>query len=181
MWSTSITLTPVDRRFMSGDRRLTIAGGSSRSSERRRAAAARKSVLAKFDHLPGEHTIGTGGVRGAGVRGDRPPGEWRLAQLHAGPHDALEHGVIADDSQLVQHVLGEVRADVEEGRQQAEDPQVTVELQPDRVDDLDQVVEALHRVELGLDRDDHAVRGDEAVHREAVSYTHLRAHETRHD
>src|SRR5450759_1143312 len=90
MWSTSITLTPVDRRVMSGDRRLTIAGGSSRSSERRRAAAARKSVLAKFDHLPGEHTVDTGGVRGAGVRGDRPPGEWRLAQLHAGPHDALE-------------------------------------------------------------------------------------------
>ena len=44
------------------DRRLTIAGESSRSSERRRAAAARKSVLAKFDHLPCKLAIGPGRV-----------------------------------------------------------------------------------------------------------------------
>ena len=41
--------------------------------------------------------------------------------------------------------------------------QVPVQLEPDRVDDLDQVVEALHRVVLRLDRDDHAVRRDEPV------------------
>ena len=62
MRSTGITLTPVERWVVSGDSRLTIAGGSSRSSESRRAAAARKSGLAKFDHLPGELAIGAGGL-----------------------------------------------------------------------------------------------------------------------
>ena len=47
-----------------------------------------------------------------------------------------------------------------------EDPEVAVELHPDHVDDLDEVVQALHRVVLRLDRDDHAVRRDEPVDRE---------------
>ena len=42
-----------------------IAGESSRSSDRRRAAAARKSVLAKFDHLPGKLAVRP---RGLGFR-----------------------------------------------------------------------------------------------------------------
>ena len=85
------------------------------------------------------------------------PDERRLAELHGVAHDAVEDVVVADDAQLVEHVAREVRAAVEERRQQAEDPQVPVQLEPDRVDDLDQVVEALHRVVLRLDRDDHAV------------------------
>ena len=51
--SIGTSLTPVDGWVVSGDSRLTIAGGSSRSSDNRRAAAARKSGLAKIDHLPG--------------------------------------------------------------------------------------------------------------------------------
>ena len=77
--------------------------------------------------------------------------------------DAGEDVVVADDAQLVEHVAREIRPAVEERRQQAEDPEVAVQLEPDRVDDLDQVVEALHRVVLRLDRDDDAVRRDEAV------------------
>ena len=71
--------------------------------------------------------------------------------------------VVADDAQLVEHVARQVGPAVEERRQQAEDPQVAIQLQADRVDDLDEIGEALHRVVLRLDRDDHAVRGDEAV------------------
>ena len=41
--------------------------------------------------------------------------------------------------------------------------QVAIELGADRVDDLDEGGEALQGVVLGLDRDDHAVRRDEAV------------------
>ena len=78
----------------------------------------------------------------------------------------VEDVVVADDAQLVEHVAREVRAAVVERGQQAEDPQVPVELEADRVDDLDEVVQALHRVELRLDRDDHAVGGDEPVDRQ---------------
>ena len=67
MRSTGTILTPVDGWVVSGDSRLTIAGGSSRSSDSRRAAAARKSGLAKFDHLPGELAIGARGLGRAGV------------------------------------------------------------------------------------------------------------------
>ena len=77
-----------------------------------------------------------------------------------------EDVVVADDAQLVEHVAREVRPAVVERRQQAEDPEVAVQLHPDHVDDLDEVVQALHRVVLRLDRDDHAVRRDEAVDRQ---------------
>src|SRR3954447_651755 len=166
MRSTGITLTPVDRRPASGESRLTIAGGSSRSSESRRAAAARKSVLAKVDHLPGERAIGAGGLGCRRVRRDRPANEWRLAKLHGLANDGAEDVMVPDDPELVEHVLREVGAGVIERREQAEDPEVVVELEPDRVDDLHEVVEALHRVELRLDRDDDAVRGDQPVHRQ---------------
>ena len=95
-----------------------------------------------------------------------PPDERRLAELHGVADDAVEDVVVADDPQLVEHVPREVRAPVVERRQQAEDPQVAVELQADRVDDLDEIVQALHRVVLRLDRDDHAVRRDQAVDRQ---------------
>src|SRR3954451_8349929 len=151
MRSSGITLTPVERRVTSAERRLTIAGGSSRSSDSRRAAAARKSVLAKIDHLPGEGAIGSGRLGRRGVRGGRPADQRRLTELHGLPDDRAEDVVVADDAQLVDHVLCQVRARVVEGRQQAEYAQVVIQLQADRVDHLDQVVEAFHRVELGLD------------------------------
>ena len=71
--------------------------------------------------------------------------------------------VVADDAQLVEHVAREIGPAVVERRQEAEDLQALVQLEPDRVDDLDEVRQALHRVVLRLDRDDHAVRGDQAV------------------
>src|SRR3954454_14615202 len=100
MRSSGITLTPVERRVTSAERRLTIAGGSSRSSDSRRAAAARKSVLAKFDHLPGERAIGSGRLGRRRVRGDRPPDERGLAELHGGPDDRVDDVVVADDAEL---------------------------------------------------------------------------------
>src|SRR6478609_6531381 len=156
--------TPLLRWVCSGERRLTIAGERSRSSESRRAAAARKSVLLKFDHLPRELAVGASRVRRAGVRRDGPADERRLAQLHCLPDDRGEDVVIADDAELVEHVLREIGPTVVERRQQAENLEVLVELQANRVDDLDEVVEALHRVELGLHRDDHVRRRDQAVH-----------------
>src|SRR5215210_231797 len=161
--STGMTRTPTVRPALSEERRLTIAGESSRSSERRRAAAARKSGLAKIDHLPGEIAIGPSGLRLTRVRRDRSAGEWGLAELHRVPDDAVEDVMVADDSKFIEHVPGEVRAPVVERGQEAQDPKVAVQLQPDRVDDLYEIVEALHCVVLRLHRDDDAVRGDETV------------------
>src|SRR6478672_13441330 len=138
--------TPTERVGLSGVSRLTIAGESSVSSDNRRAAAARKSVRAKVDHLPGEFAIDPGSVAGARIRRDGPADQWRLAQLDGVADDAREDVVVAHGAQLVEHVAREVRSSVEERREQTEDTQVAVQLEPDRVDDLDQVVEALHRV-----------------------------------
>src|SRR4051812_12221605 len=163
MRSTGTVRTPTVRPALSDVRRLTIAGESSRSSDRRRAAAARKSGLAKVDDLLCKAAIRPGGFRRPGVARDGPAHEWRLAQLHGALDDAAEDVVVADDPKLVEHVLGEVRPAVEERRQEAQDLEVAVQLHPDHVDDLDEVVEALHRVVLGLDRDDDVVRRDQAV------------------
>src|SRR3954447_13373650 len=164
--STGIVRTPTVRPTLSELKRLTIAGESSRSSERRRAAAARKSGLAKVDDLPSELAIGPCRVRRSGIGRDRPSRKRGFAELHGVPDDAAEDMVVADDPELIQHVSSKVRAAVEEGRQQSENPEIAVQLHPDHVDDLDEVVQTLHRVVLRLDRDDHAVRRDEAVHRE---------------
>ena len=99
----------------------------------------------------------------AGVRRDRSPDERRLAELHGVADDAAEDVVVADDAQLVEHVAREVGPAVVERRQQPEDAEVAVELEADRGDDLDEVGQALHRVVLRLDRDDHPVRRDEPV------------------
>src|SRR3954451_1883304 len=148
MFWTGMTRTPTVRPSSAGsaESRLTIAGESSRSSERRRAAAARKSGLAKIDHLPSEIAVRPGGVGAAGIGRDRPAGKRRLTELDRVADDAVEHVVVTDHAQLVEHVAGEVRASVVERWQQAEDPEIAVQLHPDHVDDLDEVVEALHRV-----------------------------------
>src|SRR4051795_6512598 len=164
MLSTWTIRTPTDRVGLSGFSRLTIAGESSVSSDRRRAAAARKSVRGKFDHLPGKVAIDACGVAPAGVGRDRSPDQRSLSEFHRVSDDAREDVMVTDDSQLVEHVLRKIRPAVEERRQQAEDLQVPIQLQADRVDDLHQIVEALHRVVLRLDGDDHARRCDEAVH-----------------
>src|SRR5712671_6931126 len=163
MVSTGMTRTPTLRPTLSDESRLMIDGESSRSSERRRAAAARKSGLAKIDHLPSKVAIVPGRVGLAGVRRDRPPGERRFTELHRISDDAVEDVVVADDAQLIEHVPREIRPAVVERWQQPEDPKIAIELHPDHVDDLDQVVQALHRVVLRLDRDDHVVGGDESV------------------
>src|SRR6476659_8836216 len=163
MWSIWTMRTPIDRVGLSGVSRLTIAGESSVSSESRRAAAARKSVRAKVDHLPGESAIGRRRNTGARVCRDGAADQWGLAELDGVADDAGEDVVVSDDLQLIEHVARQVRPGVVEGRQKAEDLQVTVQLEADRVDDLDQVVEALHRVVLRLDRNDHTGRCDESV------------------
>src|SRR5687768_2865574 len=139
MRSTGMMRTPTLRVGESFDSRLTMAGESSRSSDRRRAAVARKSGRAKFDHLPREVAVGSRGVAASGVRRDRASDQRRLAELHGIPDDAGEDVVIADDPELVEHVSSEVGAPVVERRQEPEDAQVAVELEPDRVDDLDEV------------------------------------------
>src|SRR5215210_7614200 len=120
---------PRDRPWRSFDNRLTIAGESSRSSESRRAAAARKSVLAKVDNLPRELAVCPSRVRVRGIGRDRPPDQRCLAKLHRIPDDRIEHVVVADDPQLVEHVLREVGAAVEERGEQPEDLETAVELQ----------------------------------------------------
>src|SRR5437868_6092180 len=159
-----MTRTPTFRPTFSELRRLTIAGESSRSSESRRAATARKSGLAKVDYLPRELTVRASSFGSSGVRGDRPPGKRRLTEFDRVPNDAAEDMVVADDAKLVQHVAREVGPAVEERRQQPEDSEVSVELHPDHVDDLDEIVQTLHRVVLGLNGNDHARGGDEAIH-----------------
>src|SRR5438093_1573729 len=167
MRSTSTLRTPPrGRPWRSFERRLTIAGESSRSSDRRRAAAARKSVRAKVDYLPRELAIGPSRVRATGVRCDGASDERRLAELHGVPDDRVEDVVVTDNAELIEHVPGEVRSCVEERRQQAQDLQPAVELETDRIDDLDEVRQALHRVVLRLNGNDHAVRRDQAVDRE---------------
>src|SRR5439155_10121589 len=164
--STAITLIPVVRPAFSDESRLTIAGESSRSSDRRRAAAARKSSLAKVDHLPSELAIRASGLRRAGIRRDRSSGKRGFAKLDRIADDAAEDVVVADDTELVEHVAREIGSAVIERRQKAEDPQIAVQLHADHVDDLDEVVQTLHRVVLGLDRDDHAVCSDEPIDRQ---------------
>src|SRR4051794_28882925 len=166
MWSIGTIRTPTLRVGESGESRLTIAGESSRSSDRRRAAAARKSGRAKIHHLSRKLAIRARRVARTGIRRDRPPDEWRLAELYGVPDDAREHVVVADHLQFLEHVLRKIRAAVIEGGQQAEDPEIAVQLESDRVDDLDEVGEPLHRVVLGLHGDDHAVRCDQTVDRE---------------
>src|SRR5450432_2825392 len=152
--------TPRLRVEPSGDSRLITAGPSSRSSDRRRAAVARKSVLAKFDHLPRQLTIGPGRVGARCVRRNWPSRERSLTQLDRIPNDRVE------DVVLVEHLAAEDRAAVVERGQQAEDAQVAIQLGPDRVDHLDQGGQALERVVLRLDRNDHAVCRDKRIDRQ---------------
>src|SRR6266550_9257596 len=163
MLSTGMMRTPTVRPTLSDESRLMIDGESSRSSESRRAAAARKSGLAKIDHLPGKVAIVSRRVGLAGVRRDWPPGKGCLTELHRVSNDAVEDVVVADHAQLIEHVAREICPAVVKGRQQPEDSKVAIELHPDHVDDLDQVVQALHRVVLGLHGDDHVVGGDQSV------------------
>src|SRR5665811_2499401 len=95
--------TPVVRP-LSAERRLTMDGESSRSSERRRAAYARKSGLAKFDDLLRELSECPGGLGAARVGGDRSTGQGGLAQLHGVPDDRVEDVMLAELSQLVEHL-----------------------------------------------------------------------------
>src|ERR1035437_4286800 len=95
--------TPRLRIAPSGERRLMTAGPSSRSSDRRRAAVARKSVLAKFDPLPCQLTIGPSRVGARGIRRNRPAGERRFTELHRVPDDRVEDVMVAQFAQLVEH------------------------------------------------------------------------------
>ena len=75
--------------------------------------------------------------------------------------------VVAELAHLLQHVTTEQRPAVKEGGQQAENAQFGIEaLEPDLIDDIDQLSEALQRVVLLLDGDDHALRRDQPVDRQ---------------
>src|ERR1035437_7043325 len=159
-------LRTPDVRPPSAERRLTMDGESSRSSERRRAAYARKSGLAKFDDLLRELSECPGSLGAARVGGNRATGQRRFAELHGVPDDRVEDVMLAELSQLVEHLAPQDRASVIEGWQQAQDAEVAAQLGPDRGDDLYERIEALERVVLRLHRDDHAVCRNEAVDRE---------------
>src|SRR3954447_21596774 len=136
IWSTGIIRTPPRARpWRSFDSRLTMAGESSLSSESRRAAAARKSVLAKFDHLPGKLSIRSRRFGLARVHRDRSADERRFPELHRVADDRVEDVVVADGAELIEHVACEFRPAVVERRQEAEDLQAAVQLETDRVDD----------------------------------------------
>src|SRR6266542_2206156 len=147
-------------------RRLTIPCCASRSCWKMRVPASRNDFpegLLSIDHLLREIEEGLGRVGARVVHGDRYAGCRRFADLHRLADDRLEHLVVAEIAQRLEHVPREDRAAVVEGRQEAEHRELGVEPGLDRLDDLQQRGHALQRVVLRLHRDDHALRGDERV------------------
>src|SRR4051794_24759753 len=160
MLSKGIVRTPVGVSPSSGEMRLRIAGDSSRSSARRRAAVPRKSGLGKFDYLPCQPAVRARCFSVARVRRHRPADERCLAEADRLPNHAVENVLIAQVAHLLEHVAAQDRATVIERREEAEYAQLRVQaLAPYLGDDVHQRSEALERVVLSLDRDDHAVRG----------------------
>src|SRR3990172_2567980 len=122
-WRTSVTAV-----CSSGLSRSMRAGVCSvRSAASRCAACDRKSGLAKFDDLPRQTPIGLGCAGAAGIRGHRLARQRRFPEAYGLPHDGVEDVVVAQLSELREHVPGEVGASVVEGGQDAQDAQARVE------------------------------------------------------
>ncbi len=106
------------------------------------------------------------GLRALGVRpveGDRQAVARRLREADAARDDRAEHGVAEVAADLVRDLGGEVGAGVEHREHDARDREVRVEVVADEVDGGDQLRQALQRVVLALDGDQHGVRAGERV------------------
>jgi hypothetical protein len=67
---------------------------------------------------------------------------------------------------LVRHLVGQLGAPVVHGQQDRRHVQRRVQVGPHQFDVGQQLAQALQRVVLALDRDEHLVTGDQGVHRE---------------
>ena len=96
----------------------------------------------------------------------RAPEARRLAEAHA----ARDHGVEDELREVLAHLALDVArqacAPVVHGQQHARHGQPRVELALDEAQRVEQAGEALERVVLGLDRNDHAVGRDQRVDRQ---------------
>src|SRR6266540_3304137 len=151
-------------------RRLMMPGCASVSCWKIRLPASRKDfllcedgLLVSTDHLLREVDKALRRVRARLVDGDGNAGCRRFADLHRLPDHGVEHLVIAELAQRVEHVAPEDRARVIERRQQSEHFQLWIEAGLHRLDDLQQSSDTLERVVLRLHGNDHAVRGDKRV------------------
>src|SRR4029079_5840560 len=114
-------------------RRLMMPGWASDSCWKIRLPASRKDflcddgLLVSTDHLPREIAEALCRVRTRLVHGDGYAGRRRLADLHRLPDHGVEHLVIAELAQRVEHVAPEDRARVIERRQESEHFQFWIE------------------------------------------------------
>src|SRR6266508_230736 len=152
--------------------RLMMPGCASDSCWKIRLPASRNDflwddgLLVSTDHLPRKIDKALGRVRARLVHVDGNAGRRCLADLHRLPDDRVEHLVVAELAQRVEHVAPEDRARVVKRRKKSEHSQLGVQPALYRLDDLEQRGDALECVVLRLDRDDHAVRRDERIERE---------------
>src|SRR5690606_38755130 len=129
-------------------------------------AAAGSGDVTAGDELTGEPPVGLGPRVPGGVAGDRLGGDSGVRELDGAVDDRVEHPVAEALADAFEHLPGVEGAPVVHRDEDA------VELEPG-VDPLAHLVDRLHeerdaaqREELGLERDDDAVRGRERVDRE---------------
>ena len=87
----------------------------------------------------------------------------RLGDPHRPRHGRAQHQVPEVGPHLVGHLGGEPGPRVVHGQQDRRHVQLRVEVRPDEIDVAQQLAEALQRVVLALDRDEHFRRGDQRV------------------
>src|SRR6188472_1905203 len=144
---------------MPGPRSVVCASSNRRWMFSRNAAR----FSAKLDHLLGQVAERARRGRVRRVFGDGTAGERRLAELHGVLDHRVEHAMVAELLEVLEHLPGKHRSAVVERWQQSEHLKIVIELDLDRVDHLDEGGETLDCVVLRLDRNDHAVRCDEGV------------------
>src|SRR2546428_1196160 len=130
-FSSGISRTAVGVRAES---RLMMPGCASVSCWKMRLPAERNDLLraaggllVSTDDLLREIVEALRGLRAWVIRRDRDAGGRCLAHLHRLADDRVEHLVVAELAQRIEHVPREDRAAVVEGRQQSEHLQLRVE------------------------------------------------------
>ena len=116
-------------------------------------------------HFLGQREVALAALRADVVEQDRLAVAGRLGEPHVAGDDGLEDLVVEGPPDLVGHLVGQVV-----GRVHGEDDPVHLEVGVgrglDELDGLQDVGEPLQRVVLALERDHHALGGDQAVERE---------------
>src|SRR2546425_4634662 len=164
IFSRGMSRTAVGVRAAS---RLMIPGCASDSCWKMRSPASLNDFLCRLvvstDHLLREVHEALCRIAPRFVHGDRHARGRRLADLHRLTDDRVEHLMVAEIPERVEHVASEDRAAVVEGRKKSVDLEVRIEARLDGLDDLEQSSDAFQRVILRLHRDDDPARGDEYV------------------